>query len=79
VVVRCAQGNFGGVTQVKFSPDGQLLFTGGRKDDEILGWDVRNTCKVLGRLPRVCNNNQRIGFDVDPMTGRFVTTGMCVA
>ncbi len=64
-----------GVTAVKFSPDGMFLFTAGRKDDEILGWDIRNTCSVLGRFPRACGNNQRIAFDVDPMTGRFLITG----
>lgn len=37
------QGQRGGITQVLWSRDGNYLFVGGRKDREILCWDVRNT------------------------------------
>jgi len=47
------QGHHGGVTQAEWSADGRFLFTGGRKDSEILCWDVRNTGDVLLRFPRV--------------------------
>ncbi|KAJ1477511.1 WD40-repeat-containing domain protein [Baffinella frigidus] len=67
------QGHRGGVTQAEWSRDGQYLFTGGRKDDEILCWDVRNTGDVLLRLPRAVTTNQRILFDLDH-SGRFVIT-----
>jgi WD40 repeat protein len=33
------EGHRGGVTHLKFSPDGMVLYSGGRKDSEIL-WYV---------------------------------------
>ena len=35
-------GQKGGITQIKFSHDGTKLLAGGRKDNEILIWDMRN-------------------------------------
>lgn len=35
------RGHAGGVTCVRFSPDGNFLYTGARKDDQVLCWDVR--------------------------------------
>ena len=35
-------GQKGGITYLKFSPDGTKLLAGGRKDNEILIWDMRN-------------------------------------
>lgn len=35
-----------GVTLVRFSPDGNLLFSGARKDNTIQCWDMRSTTKV---------------------------------
>ena len=35
----------GGITHVQFSPDGTKLLAGGRKDKEILVWDLRNPGK----------------------------------
>ena len=35
------KGQQGGVTQVSFSQDGMKLLTGGRKDNEIICWDLR--------------------------------------
>jgi WD40 repeat protein len=32
----------GGITHVQFTPDGSKLLAGGRKDKEILVWDLRN-------------------------------------
>uniref|UniRef100_A0A8L0DTF6 Telomerase Cajal body protein 1 n=1 Tax=Oncorhynchus mykiss TaxID=8022 RepID=A0A8L0DTF6_ONCMY len=37
----------GGITHLAFSPDGHYLYTGGRKDPEILCWDLRDPGKVL--------------------------------
>jgi len=67
-------GQQGGVTQVKFSPDGQFLFTGGRKDNHILCWDIRNTSSPLYHLPRVVQTNQKVYFDIDP-SGSYLITG----
>ena len=54
------QGQRGGITQVLWSRDGNYLFSGGRKDREILCWDVRNTGDVLLSLPRIVSTNQRL-------------------
>eukprot|EP00281_Chroomonas_sp_CCMP1168_P002055 CAMPEP_0206266098 /NCGR_PEP_ID=MMETSP0047_2-20121206/30379_1 /ASSEMBLY_ACC=CAM_ASM_000192 /TAXON_ID=195065 /ORGANISM="Chroomonas mesostigmatica_cf, Strain CCMP1168" /LENGTH=446 /DNA_ID=CAMNT_0053694101 /DNA_START=120 /DNA_END=1460 /DNA_ORIENTATION=+ len=67
------QGQRGGVTQVTWSPEGCYLYSGGRKDDEILCWDVRNTGEVVLSLPRVVRTNQRLQFDVDA-SGRYLAT-----
>uniref|UniRef100_A0A6Q2XDV9 Telomerase Cajal body protein 1 n=1 Tax=Esox lucius TaxID=8010 RepID=A0A6Q2XDV9_ESOLU len=64
----------GGVTHLAFSPDGQHLYTGGRKDPEILCWDLRDPGKVLFSLKRTVATNQRIYFDLDP-SGRYLLTG----
>ena len=40
-------GQKGGITYIKFSPDGTKLLAGGRKDDEILVWDMRNPGKYV--------------------------------
>jgi WD40 repeat protein len=45
-------GQHGGVTQLKWAPHGRLLFSGGRKDDEIICWDVRATAAPLYRARR---------------------------
>ena len=63
------------VLQVKFSADGNFLYTGARKDSDILCWDVRYTSDVVYRLQRqTADTNQRIQFDIEPM-GRHLTTG----
>ncbi|KAK6291993.1 hypothetical protein J4Q44_G00377780 [Coregonus suidteri] len=56
----------GGITHLTLSPDGQYLYTGGRKDPEILCWDLRDPGKVLFSLKRNVATNQRIYFDLDP-------------
>lgn len=35
-------GQSGGITHLQFTPDGSKLLAGGRKDGEILVWDMRN-------------------------------------
>jgi len=68
-------GQEGGVTQVLFSKDGNYLYTGGRKDPNILCWDVRNTAGIVYKLPRITSDtNQRIAFDIEPC-GRHLGTG----
>jgi len=68
------EGHRGGVTHLKFSPDGFFLYSGGRKDPEIICWDLRNPGHVLYTLNRTVETNQRIYFDLDP-TGRLLLTG----
>lgn len=55
-------GHKGGVTQVSFSKDDRRLYSGGRKDDYILCWDLRNPGQVLHQLKREVSTNQRIQF-----------------
>ena len=45
-VAELATSTMGGVTHLKFAPDGRLLFSGSRKDNEIVCWDIRWTKKV---------------------------------
>lgn len=64
----------GGLTHLLFSPDGNYLYTGGRKDPEILCWDLREPGKVVFSLKRNVATNQRIYFDLDP-SGRYLLSG----
>ncbi|CAM6118527.1 unnamed protein product [Calypogeia fissa] len=69
-------GQQGGVTQVMFSKDGNFLYTGARKDPDILCWDVRNTVSTVYKLQRVtADTNQRITFDIAPNGGHLATGG----
>jgi len=72
-VIAVLEGHKGGVTQALFTPDGNFLFTGSRKENDILCWDIRNTSRVLMRLSRLVANNQHVHFDIDP-TGRYLIT-----
>uniref|UniRef100_A0A3B3X155 Telomerase Cajal body protein 1 n=1 Tax=Poecilia mexicana TaxID=48701 RepID=A0A3B3X155_9TELE len=64
----------GGLTHLLFSPDGNYLYTGGRKDPEILCWDLRDPGKVVFSLKRNVATNQRIYFDLD-QSGRHLLSG----
>lgn len=64
----------GGLTHLLFSPDGNYLYTGGRKDSEILCWDLREPGKVVFSLKRNVATNQRIYFDLD-QSGRYLLSG----
>ncbi|XP_065644495.1 MATH and LRR domain-containing protein PFE0570w-like isoform X2 [Hydra vulgaris] len=67
-------GHKGGITQVQFTNDGCYLFSGGRKDNEILCWDMRSTVEPVFKLSREVNTNQRIQFDID-RSDSYVFTG----
>ncbi|XP_069655878.1 telomerase Cajal body protein 1 isoform X1 [Haliaeetus albicilla] len=61
-------------THLCFSPDGNRLYAGGRKDHHILCWDLRCPERPLLALERRVGTNQRVTFDLDP-TGRFLVSG----
>jgi WD40 repeat protein len=75
LVLRGGHGR-GGVTHLTWSPCGTYLYTGARRDGEILCWDVRNPdAGCLYRMRRASDKtNQRIGFDVE-FSGRHLVTG----
>ncbi|CAM9116798.1 unnamed protein product [Ectocarpus sp. 13 AM-2016] len=73
-VAELATPTMGGVTHLKFAPNGRYLFSGSRKDTAIVCWDLRHTKQAIYTLPRQVDTNQRIGFDVDP-SGRYLATG----
>lgn len=58
------EGHHGGVTHLQFTSDGYRLFSGGRKDPEIICWDTRNMSKILCFLKREVKTHQRMYFDV---------------
>ncbi|CAL8376556.1 unnamed protein product [Boreogadus saida] len=64
----------GGLTHLLFSPDGNHLYTGGRKDPEVLCWDLRQADRVLFSLQRSVDTNQRIYFDMD-RSGGYLLSG----
>ncbi|XP_063786885.1 telomerase Cajal body protein 1 [Pseudophryne corroboree] len=67
-------GRQGGVTHLLFSPDGHCIFSGGRKDPEILCWDIRHPGQILTSMKRNVSTNQRIYFDLE-ITGRYLLSG----
>ncbi|XP_070585770.1 LOW QUALITY PROTEIN: telomerase Cajal body protein 1 [Erythrolamprus reginae] len=67
-------GHHGGITHAIFSPDGVYLITGGRKDAEILCWDLRQPGEILFSVSRTAATNQRMYFDLDP-SGRYLVSG----
>jgi len=58
------RGHMGGVTQVMFSKDGTKLFSGGRKDNDIVCWDIRQPGMVLYTMQREVTTNQTIQFSL---------------
>ena len=70
------RAHYAGVTQVKWCPQsGQTLLSGGRRDNEIVMWDIRGgTNGALQRFQRAATTNQRFAFDVTE-DGRYLVTG----
>lgn len=57
-VAELALPAMGGVTHLKFAPNGRLLFSGSRKDATIVCWDIRRT-KEVGEILRLeCASRQ---------------------
>ncbi|VVC91841.1 unnamed protein product [Leptidea sinapis] len=67
-------GHSGGVTHMKFSPDGLKLVSGARKDHRLLVWDIRYYRRPLNILSRPVDTNQRIYFDISPC-GTYLVSG----
>ncbi|KAL4718140.1 hypothetical protein ACJJTC_012345 [Scirpophaga incertulas] len=67
-------GHTGGVTHMKFTPDGIRLVSGARKDHRLLVWDIRYYRRPLNILTRAVNTNQRIYFDISPC-GQYLVSG----
>lgn len=57
-------GHSGGVTFLKYSPNGEYLVSGSRKDANLLLWDMRNLSLPLYKFKRRVDNNQKVYFDV---------------
>lgn len=55
-IVLVLKGQRGGITQLQFSHDGNYLYTGARKDADVLCWDVRfaREASSLHNLRFVC-------------------------
>jgi len=69
------EGQQGGVTQVTFTADGTRLYTGGRKDGELVGWDLRQPGRVLHTLQREAATNQRVQFTLSPCQQLLASAG----
>ncbi|XP_062557963.1 telomerase Cajal body protein 1 homolog [Armigeres subalbatus] len=63
-----------GVTWLKFIPRTNLFASGGRKDNKLMLWDIRNLQKPFHVLERSCDTNQRMYFDASPF-GEWLATG----
>lgn len=66
-------GHNGGLTNLKFSYDGTKLYSGSRKENEIICWDIRYLSTILYSLKRDSNTNQRIYFDTNFYTNYLVS------
>ncbi|XP_018319282.1 telomerase Cajal body protein 1 isoform X2 [Agrilus planipennis] len=57
-------GHKGGITTMAFSLDGCRLYSGARKDNEIICWDLRVPGRPMFCLTRASNTNQKITIDL---------------
>ena len=65
----------GGITQVKWCPNGTTLVSGGRRDKEIVVWDIRGSTQgAVQTFQRDARTNQRFTFDISE-SGRYLVTG----
>ncbi|VIO88151.1 Uncharacterized protein BM_BM8416 [Brugia malayi] len=62
------------VTLLRYSPDGNFLLTAGRKDDDIICWDLRYPGKIYSLYKRPSTTSQRIYFDIDS-SGTYLFSG----
>jgi WD40 repeat protein len=65
-------GHVGGITQLRFTPNGYYLLSGARKDDHVVCWDLRTNAPFC-RFERQCRTNQRLQFDLSASGGLLLT------
>uniref|UniRef100_A0A0R3RVE7 WD repeat-containing protein 79 n=1 Tax=Elaeophora elaphi TaxID=1147741 RepID=A0A0R3RVE7_9BILA len=53
------------VTLLRYTPNGNFLLTAGRKDSDIICWDLRYPGKIYSLYSRPSATSQRIYFDID--------------
>lgn len=66
------QAQLSGVNLVKFSSDGNFLFSGARGSNDILIWDIRYTDTLLAKLTRDSVTQQLIEYD---MNDSYIVSG----
>jgi len=64
----------GGITSMAFSSCGMRLYSGGRKDKELICWDLRVPGRPLFTVQREANTNQKVTLDVSAC-GKWLATG----
>ncbi|XP_076275676.1 telomerase Cajal body protein 1 homolog isoform X1 [Rhynchophorus ferrugineus] len=69
------QGHKGGISSMAFSLDGFRLYSGARKDKELICWDLRVPGRPMFVLPRECNTNQKISIDLSSDNKWLVSGG----
>lgn len=67
-------GHKGGITHLAFSLDGIRLYSGARKDNELICWDLRVPGRPLFCLQRHSNTNQKIYLDIS-RCGTWLVSG----
>ncbi|CAH1098569.1 unnamed protein product [Psylliodes chrysocephalus] len=67
-------GHKGGITTMVFSLDGFRLYSGARKDKEIICWDLRVPGRPMFCLTREVNTNQKINIDLS-VDGKWLVSG----
>jgi telomerase Cajal body protein 1 len=63
-----------GITCLKWSVCGNIVWVGGRKNSVISCYDIRFPKAELGRVTRELSSNQRMSFSLDPW-GKYLATG----
>ncbi|CAH0563950.1 unnamed protein product [Brassicogethes aeneus] len=67
-------GHKGGITTLAFSLDGFRLYSGARKDKELICWDLRVPGRPLFNLQREVTTNQKVSLDLS-MDGKWLVSG----
>ena len=62
-----------GVTHIELTVDGNYVVAGGRKNNSILIWDLRNPTHIFAKLLRIAPTSQRIYFNIDPISNQIVS------